>query len=82
MKQLNRDGAVRLGFKYEGMFYNHMIFKGMNRDTAWYSILDTDWPEVRETIAAWLDGDNFDGDGVAESSLSERMSKRVVAPRG
>ncbi len=82
LNQKSRDAAQRLGFKYEGIFYNHMIYKGLNRDTAWYSILDTDWPAVRETIAAWLDGGNFDGGGVAQSSLRERMSKRVIAHRG
>ena len=82
LNQKSRDAAARLGFKYEGTFYNHMIFKGKNRDTAWYSILDTDWPEVRGTIEAWLSDDNFDGDGVAQSSLTERMSNRAVDPRG
>ncbi|MBT7757629.1 MAG: GNAT family N-acetyltransferase, partial [Rhodospirillaceae bacterium] len=81
LNQKSRNAALRLGFKYEGIFYNHMIFKGLNRDTAWYSILDSDWPAVRKTIAAWLDAGNFDGDGLAQSSLTERMSERLVAPR-
>jgi RimJ/RimL family protein N-acetyltransferase len=82
LNQKSRNAALRLGFKYEGIFYNHMIFKGQNRDTAWYSILDTDWPEVRKTMAAWLDDGNFDGDGVAQSSLSQTMSRRPVPERG
>ncbi len=65
----SRAAARRLGFKFEGIFYNHMIVKGKNRDTAWYSILDHEWPEVRECIAAWLADDNFDGDGRARTSL-------------
>jgi hypothetical protein len=81
LNQKSRNAALRLGFKYEGIFYNDMIFKGRNRDTAWYSILDTDWPEVRKTIAAWLGDDNFDGGGVAQSSLSANMSRRLVPER-
>lgn len=80
--QKSRNAAARLGFKYEGIFYNHMIFKGHNRDTAWYSILDTDWPAVRNIFSAWLADDNFDAEGVAQSSLSEQMRDRPIAPRG
>ena len=79
--QRSRNAAARLGFKYEGIFYNHMILKGRNRDTACYSILDTDWPEVRKIFKAWLADDNFDAEGVAQSSLSEQMRDRPVAPR-
>ena len=82
LNQKSRNAALRLGYKYEGIFYNHMIYKGMNRDTAWYAILDSDWPEVRSIIADWLGADNFDADGTAKSSLSQRMAGRTVAPRG
>ena len=78
----SRNAAARLGFRYEGIFYNHMILKGRSRDTACYSILDTDWPEVRKIFNAWLADDNFDAKGVARSSLSEQMRERPVAPRG
>ena len=81
LNRKSRNAAVRLGFKFEGIFYNHMIVKGKNRDTAWYSILDTDWPSVRQTIAAWLGDDNFAADGAAQSSLTERMRHRAIAPR-
>ena len=81
LNQRSRNAALRLGFKFEGIFYNHMIYKGLNRDTAWYSILDSDWPAVREAIAAWLGDANFDADGLAQSSLSEAMANRVVAAR-
>ena len=81
LNQRSRNAALRLGFKFEGIFYNHMIFKGKNRDTAWYSILDSDWPVVRETLTAWLDDNNFDADGMAQSALSEAMRNRVVAAR-
>lgn len=81
LNQKSRNAARRLGFKYEGIFYNHLMFKGMNRDTAWYSILDSDWPAVREILAAWLHSDNFDAEGGALSSLTEDMAARTVAPR-
>ena len=72
----SRNAARRLGFRFEGVFYNHMILKGRNRDTAWYSILDDEWPEVREIIKAWLDDRNFDPAGVARRSLSGMMGQR------
>ncbi len=82
LNQKSRNAAIRLGFKYEGTFYNHMIFKGMNRDTAWYSMLDSDWPEVQSTIQSWLSPDNFDCHWQAKSSLSDRMAARSSIPRG
>ena len=81
LNQKSRNAARRLVFKSEGIFYNHLIFKGMNRDTAWYSILDNDWPAVREAIGAWLHEGNFDAEGAAKSSLTETMAARAVAPR-
>ena len=77
LNQGSRNAAARLGFRFEGIFFNHMIFKGKNRDTSWYSILDNEWPEVREIIAKWLDDANFDEQGLALSSLGELMQERV-----
>lgn len=76
-----RNAARRLGFRFEGICHNNLIFKGMNRDTAWYSILDDEWPEVRELIATWLSPDNFDPSGTAKSSLSQAMKQRQPGPR-
>jgi RimJ/RimL family protein N-acetyltransferase len=78
----SRNAARRLGFRFEGVFYNHQIFKGRNRDTAWYSILDDEWPEVREIIKTWLDDGNFDAAGAARRSLSELMQQRIPSHRG
>ena len=78
----SRTAAHRLGFRFEGIFYNHLIFKGKNRDTAWYSILDDEWPEVRAIIAGWLDPSNFTADGVPKTSLSETMEIRSPSTRG
>jgi RimJ/RimL family protein N-acetyltransferase len=74
----SRTAALRLGFRFEGIFHNHLIFKGKNRDTAWYSILDSEWPEVKATIEAWLSDENFDTDGRAKTSLSAQMAKRTT----
>ena len=72
----SRAAARRLGFRFEGIFYNHMIFKGMNRDTAWYSILDNEWPDIRAILEQWLAPDNFARDGAARTSLSALMGQR------
>ncbi len=82
LNRKSRVAARRLGFRFEGIFHNHMIFKGMNRDTAWYSILDDEWPEVRAIIASWLDDENFDGEGRARRSLGEMMGQRSPSLRG
>jgi RimJ/RimL family protein N-acetyltransferase len=67
----SRRAARRLGFRFEGIFHQHMIVKGRNRDTAWYSIMDHEWPAVRANIAAWLADDNFDAAGRQKRSLSD-----------
>lgn len=77
----SRAAAHRLGFRFEGIFYNHLIFKGMNRDTAWYSILDDEWPEVRDHIQLWLNDANFDDKAHSINSLSEMMKNRTPSTR-
>ena len=77
----SRGAAQRLGFRFEGIFYNNLIFKGMNRDTAWYSILDDEWPEVRRKIESWLALDNFDAEGAPLSSLRKLMEDRSPSTR-
>jgi RimJ/RimL family protein N-acetyltransferase len=62
--------AERFGFTYEGTFRQHMIVKGRNRDTAWFSILDGEWPAVRDAFVAWLDPANFDASGAQRASLA------------
>ena len=59
----SRAAAARLGFTYEGTFRQHMIVKGRNRDTAWFSIVDDEWPALRERFETWLDPSNFDAAG-------------------
>ena len=67
----SRSAAGRLGFSYEGIFYNHRVVKGRNRDTAWFSILDTDWPAIRANFETWLAPGNFDDAGRQQVSLGE-----------
>lgn len=66
----SRRAATRFGFTFEGIFRQDMIVKGENRDTAWFSLLDTEWPDVRAKLEAWLDPDNFDAEGRAKSRLT------------
>jgi len=67
----SRSAALRLGFRYEGLFLNHLIVKGRSRDTAWFSITDEEWPAVRDAHAKWLADDNFEADGTQKQSLSD-----------
>lgn len=67
----SRRAALRLGFTFEGVFRQHMIIKGQNRDTAWFSMLDTEWPARKAAFEAWLDPANFDQHGMQRKSLKE-----------
>jgi RimJ/RimL family protein N-acetyltransferase len=67
----SRAAALRLGFRFEGIFYRHMIVKGRNRDTAWYSILDDEWPRLRDGFDRWLAADNFGEAGRQRLPLRE-----------
>lgn len=66
--------AERLGFRFEGVFRQATVYKGRNRDTAWYAILDAEWPALAARHAAWLDPSNFDGDGRQRASLETIVS--------
>ena len=66
----SRRAAVRYGFAFEGIFRNHMVIKGRNRDTAWYAIIEEEWPPLRSAFEIWLDDENFDHDGIQKQSLS------------
>lgn len=58
----SRRAAQRYGFSFEGIFRQHMIYKGRNRDTAWFAIIDREWPELRTAFQTWLQPGNFEGD--------------------
>jgi RimJ/RimL family protein N-acetyltransferase len=66
----SRAAAQRLGFTYEGLFRQATMYKGRNRDTAWYSILDTEWPRIKAAFEGWLDPANFDADGRQKQPLA------------
>ena len=69
--QPSRQAAERFGFSFEGVFRQHMLVKGLNRDTAWFSIIDTEWPAIRSALTAWLEPSNFAGGGTQRRSLRE-----------
>jgi RimJ/RimL family protein N-acetyltransferase len=66
----SRRAAARLGFAYEGTFRQATVYKGRNRDTAWYAMTDGDWPTVRTALETWLAPDNFDLDGNQKNPLT------------
>lgn len=66
----SRRAAQRLGFVYEGTFRQATIYKGRNRDTAWFSILDREWPHVRDALERWLQPANFDAAGSQRTPLT------------
>jgi RimJ/RimL family protein N-acetyltransferase len=65
----SKRAALRFGFAFEGVFRQHMIVKGRNRDTAWFSMLDSEWPAQRAAYEQWLAPDNFDAAGRQKTSL-------------
>ena len=66
----SKRAALRFGFKYEGLFRQHQVVKGQNRDTAWYSILDGEWPARKAAFERWLSPQNFGAQGEQKVSLS------------
>lgn len=72
----SRRAAERLGFTYDGLFEQATVYKGRNRDTAWFSILDRDWPQLRVAYEAWLDPANFDAEGGQRRRLADLIAER------
>jgi RimJ/RimL family protein N-acetyltransferase len=65
----SKRAALRFGFQAEGVFRQHMVVKGLNRDTAWFSIIDRDWPRIKAGYQRWLEPLNFDDTGMQKSRL-------------
>ncbi len=77
----SRAAAQRLGFSYEGLFRQAIVYKGRNRDTAWYSVIDSEWPELEKAYTRWLAPDNFDEHGKQRLSLSA-LTAPILKQRG
>ena len=75
----SRRAAQRLGFSYEGLFRNHLIVKGRNRDTAWFAMTDDDWRGIGPAFDRWLDPANFDADGRQRHPLGPLTAPHLVA---
>jgi RimJ/RimL family protein N-acetyltransferase len=74
----SRAAAERLGFSYEGIFRQALVYKGRNRDTAWYAIIDQEWPRLGAAFQQWLDPANFDENGQQRIRLSDLTAPLLV----
>lgn len=74
LNQPSMDAAARYGFTFEGTFRQAAVVKGANRDTAWFSILDSEWPALKRAYRRWLDAGNFDADGRQRVALSQTIA--------
>lgn len=77
----SRRAAQRLGFAFEGIFRQATLYKGRNRDTAWYACIDSEWPRLREAFESWLDPENFDAADRQKQSLSD-LTAPILVTRG
>ena len=75
LNEPSRRAALRFGFQFEGVFLNHRVVKGRNRDTAWFAITEQRWPALRAAFEAWLDPDNFDDAGAQRTRLGDLTSR-------
>lgn len=76
----SRQAALRLGFSYEGIFRQALVYKGRNRDTAWYAVIDKAWPALEQAFVTWLDPENFEN-GRQKQRLSD-LTATVLVSRG
>jgi RimJ/RimL family protein N-acetyltransferase len=77
----SRAAAQRLGLSFEGVFRQHMIVKGRNRDSAWYAAIDAEWPDLRQAFAKWLSPENFDESGRQQTRLS-KLTAPILKQKG
>ena len=78
MNTASRRAALRYGFVYEGTFRQYMIAKGRNRDNAWFSMLDSEWPARKANFERWLQPENFDSDGRQKVSLATLNGQKAA----
>jgi RimJ/RimL family protein N-acetyltransferase len=81
LNEPSRVAAQRLGFSFEGVFRQAAVVKGRNRDTAWYAVIDKEWPAFKEAFLRWLDPSNFDAHGRQRTRLSI-LTEPILAKRG
>lgn len=72
LNEPSKRAAKRLGFTYEGRFRQAVVYKGRTRDTDWYSMIDQEWPKLKERFEKWLHPENFNEEGVQYHSLSQQ----------
>lgn len=77
----SRAAAQRLGLSFEGIFRQATVYKGRNRDTAWYAAIDTEWPALQAAFQTWLDPSNFDAQGRQRTRLSD-LTRPILVKRG
>lgn len=77
----SRAAAQRLGLSFEGVFRQATVVKGRNRDTAWYSAIDKEWPDIKAAFLRWLEPSNFDENGVQKTALSA-LTRSILKPCG
>ena len=73
----SRNAAQRLGFQFEGIFRQAVVYKGRSRDTAWFSVIDKEWPVLKEAFQTWLSAGNFDADGKQVRRLTDFREKEA-----
>ena len=78
LNQPSRDAALRLGFTYEGLFRQAVVYKGRSRDTAWFSMVDGEWPALRAAYEHWLDPANFDESGRQRRRLPDLIAEQTA----
>jgi RimJ/RimL family protein N-acetyltransferase len=81
LNEPSRRAAARLGFTYEGTFRQALVYKGRNRDTAWFAITDRDWPRIRAALERWLDPGNFDEHGQQRTALATQTAQMTRTSR-
>jgi RimJ/RimL family protein N-acetyltransferase len=74
LNEASAKAAKRLGFQFEGIFRQAHVIKGRNRDTSWFSIIDSEWPPIKAALEAWLAPENFDSNGRQCQSLTQLRS--------
>src|SRR3990172_5286263 len=81
LNSASRAAAQRLGLSLEGIFRQASVYKGRNRDTAWYAAIDAEWPELRAAFEVWLDPGNFDENGQQRTRLTDG-TRPILKRRG